>query len=65
MSEENQLPSDGWLQFCTGCGIITSRFIPKKHYKFKKNLDNSEKIYICFQCQQNKELVKDIFVKDK
>jgi hypothetical protein len=55
------LPSDGWLQFCTGCGIITSGFIPKKHYKITKSLDNSDIVYICFQCQKNKNIVTDIF----
>lgn len=65
MSEEMQLPSNGWLQICMGCGIITSRFIPKKHYQFKKILNNSEKVYICFKCQKNKKIIKDIFSKSK
>ena len=62
MITENQLPKKGWFQFCKGCEKVTSKFIPKKHCPFNKTLDNSDKIYICFECQKNKKLVKDIFI---
>ena len=63
MSKENQLPSHGWLHFCEGCGIITSKFIPKKREKINEIMNNSDIINICFKCQKNKKLVEKIFKK--
>ena len=63
MSKETQIPPHGWLNFCEGCGIITSKFIPKKRHKINKIINNSDIINICFQCQNNNKLVEKIFKK--